>query len=80
MPMGRRVKVAGRRTRRIYLRLNECQYAGLRYAGVLSAQCVAEQALTYVITSLEAKARRDAGFRLQWDAECFRLAKEEMAR
>lgn len=73
-----RVREAGRRTRRVYLRLNECQYAGLRQAGVLAGRCAADQALLFVQQGLERRRVIDDTFARWWDVECLRLAQEEM--
>jgi hypothetical protein len=76
--MPRRIRKAGALRRRVYVRLNECEYAGLVRLGVLSTRCVGEETRVAIQRALHQRQVTDREFERWWDAECLRLAREEM--
>jgi hypothetical protein len=76
--MPRNIRKAGALRRRVYVRLNDCEYAGLVRLGVLAGRCVGEEARVAIQRTLHQRQVTDREFEQWWDAECRRLAREEM--
>lgn len=76
--MPRNIRKVGGLRRRVYIRLNECEYAGLVRLGVLNTRCVGEETRVAIQSALHRRQHTDLEFDRWWQAECLRLAKEEM--
>lgn len=62
--------VYGRRTKRLYLRLNPCQYAGLELLAHRSGRSPGEAGYAFILDELERMRTLDTGFRNEWDRAC----------
>lgn len=76
--MPRKIMVYGKRSRRVYVRLDECEYAGLQRLGVLNGMCVGAQAYQFIRQALVRWDHADKEFSAWWLDECRRIVREEI--
>lgn len=70
-------RMHGARTKRLYLRVNECQYAGLGLLAHRSGRSPGEAAYAFVLAELERMRDLDGGFRKEWERACQKMVREE---